>query len=181
MGRQRPGSVDRAMQLLGALLLLASVVAVLTVVLEDEIVRAWAEGNASARSILAHDGLEALKAEPITPAFVPVVLVLFVVMVLLIAVLAAFFRSGHHWARVTLSVTVVLVAVSTLAILRTRMPSVFSVLSVVSVVLEVALLWFLWHRDTTAYVTGAWHRRRAAQDDRLDDPQAPHEPAGEPS
>ena len=160
------------MQLLGALLLLAAVVAVLTVVLEDDIVRAWAEDNASARTILAHDGLEALKAEPITPAFVPVVLVLFLVVVLLVGVLAAFFRCGHHWARVTLTVTVVLVSVSTLAILRARMPPVFSVLSVVSVVLEATLLWFLWHRDTSAYVTGAWHRERDADSD-LPDPARP--------
>lgn len=156
MGRQRPKSVDRAMQVLGALLLLAAVVAALTVLLEDEIIRVWARGNPSARSILANDGLEALKQEPITPEFVPVVLVLFLVMALLAWVLAMFFRAGHHWARVSLTVAVVLMTVSTLAILRTDMPAAFAALSLVSVLLEVLLLWFLWHRDTTAYVTGRW-------------------------
>ena len=94
------------------------------------------------------------------PAFVPVALVLFVVVALLIWVLAAFLRSGYGWARMSLTVTLFFLAVGTIAGLRTGAPAMFMVLSVASFPIEAAAVYFLWHKDTSAYLRGTWAPRR---------------------
>jgi hypothetical protein len=86
-----------------------------------------------------------------------VALVLFVVFALLAGVLAMFLRSGHHWARVSLTALAVFMAVASLAGLRSGPPPVFVVLTLVAVVLDLALLVFLWHRDTGTFIREAGH------------------------
>ena len=149
MTRQQPRSMQRVGQVLLALLGLGALVAVLTVVLRQDLVDAWAAGNE-----VRIEGLAANTISP--PAFVPVAITLFVVLALLLGVLYMFVRAGHNWARLALSVLMALLVFATVAGLRTGPPTVFVVLSLLSLVLDVAVLVLLWHRDTSAYMRGAW-------------------------
>ncbi|MGZ4445072.1 MAG: hypothetical protein ACXVEC_00090 [Nocardioides sp.] len=144
MGRHQPKSVTNAVRVLGALVGLTGLVAVLTMVFKDDLVRSWAADNPDLSS----------SVEP--PAFVPVAVVLFVVFAALAGVLVAFVRDGHHWARLSLTALVAFMGVATLASLRTSPPTLFLVLSGVSVLLDLALLACLWHPDTGAYIRGTW-------------------------
>jgi hypothetical protein len=152
-----PRSVTRARQLLAALVALGAVVTVLIVVLQDQLIRSWAEGRPDTRRVLRTRGLQAVKdGEVHVPAFIPVALVLCVVVALLIWVLAAFLRGGYGWARVALTVTLFFLAVGTVGGLRTGAPVTFMVLSVASFPVEAAAAYFLWHKDTSAYLNGTW-------------------------
>lgn len=155
MGRQLPGSLVMTVRLLLGVVLLSGLTAVLTWVQRDELILSWAAGNATAQELLAEGGFEALTDNPIVPDFVPLAIVSFVVFVLLAAVLAAFLADGHGWARPVLTATVLFVAVVAVLSLGRHLPWVFDALSVLSLVLHVALLFFLWHRDTSAYLRRA--------------------------
>lgn len=139
MSRQQPRSVSGATWVVGGLVVLSGLTALLTVLMRDDLVRAWAAGHPDESGV-----------KP--PSFVPVAIVLFVVFALLAGVLAVFLRSGHNWARLSLTALVGFMAVATLAGLRTGPPTAFLLVSVVAVVLDVALLFFLWHRDTSTYI-----------------------------
>ena len=153
---ERPASVTWAIRLNWALVLLGTVTTTLTVILRDELIRAWAEGRPrDVGRVLETEGLQAVKDGTIRPpAFVPVAVVLFVVVALLIWVLLVFFRNGYSWARVSLTALLFFTAVSTLGGVRTDPPTVFVVLSFVSFALEVGAVFFLWHKDTSAYLRG---------------------------
>jgi hypothetical protein len=149
----QPGSVTRARQLLAVLVAVGAVVTGLIVVLQDQLIRSWAEGRPDTRKVLRTQGLEAVKdGEVHVPAFIPVALVLFVVVALLIWVLAAFLRGGYGWARTSLTVTLFFLAVGTIAGLRTGAPATFMALSVASFPVEAAAAYFLWHKDTSTYL-----------------------------
>ena len=148
MSRQRPRSVSGATWVLGGLVALSGLTALLTILLRGSLVDSWASGHPD----------ETGSVQP--PSFVPVAIVLFVVFALLAGVLLMFFRSGHAWARLALTALAVLMAVASLAGLRTGLPALFYVLSVVSAVLDLALLFFLWHRDTSSFMRGAWSEPR---------------------
>ncbi|WP_205474654.1 hypothetical protein [Nocardioides sp. SYSU D00038] len=154
----RPTSVTRAIQLHWLLVGLGLLVTVLTVVREDALIRSWAEGNSrETRELLASGGVEAVRASSVTPpAFIPVAVVLFIVCALLVWVLLAFFGNGYGWARWSLATLVFGVVVCSVAGIRTDPPAMFVVFSVVSFVLELAATYFLWHRDTSAYLAGTW-------------------------
>jgi len=157
MSEQQPASMAWAVRLLGALMALGAVVTVLMVPLRDQLIRSWAEGRPDTRRVLRTQGLQAVKDGDVhVPAFVPVALVLFVVVALLIWVLAAFLRGGYNWARVSLTVTLFFLAVGTVAALRTGAPATFMALSIASFPLEAAAGYFLWHKDTSAYLRGSW-------------------------
>lgn len=157
MSQQQPASLTWAVRMLTALAAVGAVVTVLVVVLHDQLIRSWAEGRPGTRKVLRTQGLEAVKnGEVHVPAFVPVALVLFVVMAMLLWVLAAFLRSGYNWARISLTVTLFFLAVGTIAGLRTGAPATFMVLSVVSFPVEAAAVYFLWHKDTSAYLRNGW-------------------------
>jgi hypothetical protein len=152
-----PGSVTRACQVLAVLVAVGAVVTALIVVLQDQLIRSWAEGRPDTRKVLRTQGLDAVKDGDVhVPAFIPVALVLFVVVALLIWVLAAFLRGGYGWARMSLTVTLFFLAVGTIAGLRTGAPTTFMVLSVASFPIEAAAVYFLWHKDTSAYLRGTW-------------------------
>ena len=151
MSRQLPGSVTRATWVLLGLVALSALTAVLTVVMRDDLVRSWADGRVDTGTVRP-------------PEFVPVAIVLFFVFAALAGVLIAFLRGGHNWARLSLTGLVAFMGLATLAGLRTNPPVLFLGLSVVSVALDLALLFFLWHRDTNAYIRGVWldtHRDRS--------------------
>jgi hypothetical protein len=139
MTQDRPTSVVAAVRLTWALVALSAVTALLTVVFKDELMDAWRSGREDAGSVQA-------------PAIVPVAVVMLVVFALVAVVLLEFFRSGHGWARVALTGTVAVMAISTLATLRIGPPTLFVVLSVLGVLLELGVVVALWHRDTAAYL-----------------------------
>ena len=157
MSGQQPASLTWASRALAAIVALGLLTTVLIVVLRDQLIRSWAEGRRDLRRVLNTQGLDGIKnGEVHVPAFVPVAVVLFVVVALLIWVLAAFLRSGYNWARISLTLTLVFLAVGTIGGLRTGAPTVFMVLSVVSFPLEALAIYFLWHKDTSAYLRGTW-------------------------
>ena len=82
----------------------------------------------------------------------PVVIVLYVVLALLALVLVPFLRHGHNWARHSLVATVLVIAISMVAVLRTDPPAVFVVAIVATLLLEALILFYLWHRDTSRFV-----------------------------
>lgn len=134
-----PTSVTRAVQLLWGLVGVGLVVTVLVVIFWDQLVDAWSAGHPPSSSIKQ-------------PVFVPVVIVCYVVFAGLILTLVPFLRAAHNWARHSLAATVVFIAISTVAGLRTDPPAVFVACAMVSLVYNATLLVLLWHKDTTAYV-----------------------------
>ena len=102
MDPQRPRSVTGATCLVIALVALSGVTAACTAAFKSDLVDSWAAGRTDAGSV-----------DP--PAFVPVVIVMFVVHALLIGVLTMLFREGHNWARIVLSVVALLTALAALA------------------------------------------------------------------
>ncbi len=158
MGRQWPASVGNAMRCLAALFVLMGIGTLLTILLEDDLIEAWAEGNPAAREILREGGVDALKDSSISlPAFVPVVVVMYVVLLVLVAVLRVFFREGYEWARVSLAVFGVLVGLTTgLIAFRENPPTVFFILCVVTLVVDLVFVGLLFHPDTTEFIRGAW-------------------------
>ena len=136
---QHPTAVRRATQLLMVLLLAGLVVTVLVVVFRDDLEEAWSAGHPADSAI-----------KPLE--FVPVTIVLYVTVALLVLTLIPFFRSGANWARHSLAAMVLVIAVSTLAVIRTDPPTLFVVLSIASLALDAAILLFLWHPSTSRYV-----------------------------
>lgn len=136
---QQPSSVTLAVRLTVGLVVLGAAVTVLTVVQRDELIEAWSVGHPTDSSI-----------QP--PAFVPVAIVLYVVLAGLILVLVPFLRTAHNWARWSLVAMVLMVALSTLACLRTDPPVLFVVFSLASLPLDAAILYALLHRDTSTFV-----------------------------
>jgi hypothetical protein len=143
MSRHQPRSLTNAIRVVWSLVALSALTALLTVLLRAELVSRWEAGRPDVGTV-----------QP--PEFVPVAIVLFIVFAALAGVLVMFVRDGHSWARFSLSALVVFMAVATLAGLRTDPPVLFLVLALVAVVLDAALLYFLWHRDTSTYIRGAW-------------------------
>jgi len=158
MGRQWPASVVNAQRCLAALVALMGLGTVLTVLLQDSLIEAWAEGNPGARQILRDGGVDALKASSIAlPAFVPVVVVMFVVLLGLLGVLRVFFREGYQWARLALVAAALVIGLAAgLIAFRESPPAVFVVVCVLTILVDVAFLVFLVHPDTTEYIRGAW-------------------------
>ncbi len=158
MGRQWPESVVNAQRCLTALAALLALATVLTVLLDDQLIEAWARRNPGAREILQDGGIEALKNSSIAlPAFVPVAVVMFVVLLGLLGVLRVFLREGYEWARLSLAGVGLLVGLgSGLIAFREHPPVVFVVLAVATILVDVAFLGLLAHPDTTAFVRGSW-------------------------
>jgi FtsH-binding integral membrane protein len=149
----RPSSVTRAIRMHWLLVLLGLVVVVLTVVLNDELIRTWAEGRPDLRRVLETQGLEAIKDGAVRPpAFVAPAITLFVVVGLLMWMLLVFFANGNNWARLCLTALLFFTAVTTVAAIRTDPPGVFVVLAVASMVLEVVAVAYLWHPDTNRFL-----------------------------
>jgi hypothetical protein len=135
---------------------LGLVTVVLAALMRDQLVLNWAEGHRDAREYVAREGLDYLiSQQPIAvPQFVPVAATLFVTMASLMGVLAMFYRGGHHWARVCLTVLIVMTAVATGSGIRVGAPTVFIVLSYVALGLVVALLVTMWHPATSEHLRG---------------------------
>jgi hypothetical protein len=140
MGRQRPGSVTSAIRAQLALVGVAGLATLLTIVERDELVRAWIARHPT--------GID-------PPDFVPVAIVLFITFGLLAAVLMVFFRAGHGSARMALTVLAGFFLLAMIAVLRLEPPVLFIVLAVLSGLLDLVLLFFLWRKDTSEFLRGA--------------------------
>jgi hypothetical protein len=129
----------------------------LTIVFQDALIESWAEGNPGASEILDEGGIEALKSSSIAlPAFVPVVVVMFIVLLGLLAVLRVFLREGYEWARVSLAAVALLIGLAAgLIAFRESPPLVFVAICVAALVVDVAFL-----DQRVAGVVGAEHRPR---------------------
>jgi hypothetical protein len=150
---ERPASLTLALQLLAALVLLGAVTVVLIVVLHDDLVRSWADGNPAVREVLRTRGLDAVKKGSIQPPqFTRVAITLYVVLAGLVGVLGVFLKNGFEWARVGITLLLFFSAVAGVAGLRVGQPTTFTVVLVVGVALFAAMMVPLWHRDTTAYI-----------------------------
>ena len=132
-----PRSVRIATWLLWGVVALSGLTALLTVVLEDQLVRSWAEGQ---------------PADLAEPAFVPVALTMFVVLAALGWVLLVFFRNGYGWARWAIVALVVFAGFSSAIGLTRDLPPTFLALTAVTLVVNLALLGVLFHKDTTAFL-----------------------------
>jgi hypothetical protein len=125
----------------------------LTVLLRDDLVLAWARGNQAAQEVLDEGGLDALKASSIRiPGFVALTVTLLVVYVALVLVLEAFLRGGYLWARVVLTATAVFTSFAILVGLASDLPELFAALAVGALGLNLVLLWFLWRPETGRYL-----------------------------
>jgi hypothetical protein len=142
MGPQRPRAVIAAIWLTVGVMVINGVTALLTLLLQQELVDDWASERSDASAV-----------EP--PAFAPVAITMFVVVAALTLVLLVFFREGHEWAQILLSAIAVLLAVATIAVLRTSPPAVFLLLSAISLVVDVAAAIALWHPETRAFTRRA--------------------------
>ncbi|QCC77008.1 hypothetical protein [Nocardioides daphniae] len=96
-------------------------------------------------------GIEAVETTLSVPGFVPVVVTSFVVLLMLLGVMAVFFREGFTWARVCLGVIAVFGIFLAVLSIASGIPTLFTVLSGVMIVLCVLLLVFLLHPSTTRY------------------------------
>ncbi|MGH3361416.1 MAG: hypothetical protein ACRDOM_03065 [Nocardioides sp.] len=140
MGRQQPAAVTNAIAAQMALIGVSGLTTLVTAFQREELVAAWT----------------ARQPEGITPpAFVPVAIVLFVTYALLAAVLVAFFRGGHPSARLSLTVLAAFFLFTMLVIYRQDPPTLFVVLAAISAVLDLVLIFFLWHKETGAFLRGA--------------------------
>jgi hypothetical protein len=138
MSPQRPRAATAAIWLTVGVMVINGVTALLTLVLEQQLVDDWASERTDASAV-----------EP--PAFAPVAITMFVVVAVLTLVLLMFFREGHEWSRILLSAISVLLAVATIAALRSTPPAVFLLLSAISLVVDVAAAITLWHPETRTF------------------------------
>lgn len=130
-----PPATVMAIRLLRAMVVFTGVSALLIVAFRGALVRAWEVRN----------GTE-------MPSFVPVAVVLFIVFAALIEVLLVFLREGHGWSRLALTVLVAFAAYVAVIGLVRSLPTLFVALSALALVLCAALLYYLWHSDTSDYL-----------------------------
>lgn len=148
-----PRSVTTAISLVWGTVAISGVTAVLTWLLRDDLVRAWARDNPDAMEQLRAGGIEALDNSSITvPSFIPLAVTSFAIIAAMALVLSAFLRGGHNWARWCLVALAAFAMFTTFVSVNRGLPLVFVLLAVLSLVLQVALLWFLFHADTRRYV-----------------------------
>ena len=152
MARDVPGSVTNSVRVLGLIVVTSGVIAVLTRLMRDEVILGWAEGNPSAQELLAQGGIEQLRESPIVPGFVALSIVAFVGFTALAVVLGSFFLGGHGWTRLVLTVTAGVGVLVGAVCIDAHLPVIFVVLSALIIVEGLVLLYFLWQRETTAYL-----------------------------
>ncbi|MFE6647646.1 hypothetical protein ACFVJS_13845 [Nocardioides sp. NPDC057772] len=161
-----PREMTWAIRLIVGLIAFSAVVVVVMVLRSDDLVRAWAEGNPSAKRILETEGLDALINPPTdnrvsAPAFIAPAITLFGVMAIMMGVLAVFLRNGFEWARITITFLVFISAVASIGGILTGPPVIISVLTAIALVIAAGLLAVMWLPANTRYIHPP-HRIRGA-------------------
>lgn len=154
MARDLPGSVVNSMRVLVLIVATSGVITLLIWLMRDEVILGWAEGNPSAQELLAQGGIELLRESPIVPGFVALSVVAFVGFAALVLVLGSFFVAGHAWTRPVLTATAGVGVLVGVVCLDSQLPTIFVVLSALVIIEGVVLSFFLWQRETTAYLRG---------------------------
>lgn len=154
MARELPGSVVMSVRVLRLIVATAGVITLLTWLMRDQVILGWAEGNPSAQDLLAQGGIDLLRESPIVPGFVALSVVAFAAFAALALVLGSFFRGGHGWARLVLTATVGVGVLVGAVALDSHLPVIFVVLAALVIVESLVLAFFLWRRETTAYLRG---------------------------
>lgn len=152
MARDVPGSVTNAVRVLVLIVATSGVITLLIWLMRDGVILGWAEGNPSAQEILAQGGIEQLRESPIVPGFVALAVVAFVGFALLAMVLGSFFLGGHGWTRPVLTATAGIGVLVGAICIDNHLPTVFTLLSALIIVEGLVLSYFLWQRETTAYL-----------------------------
>lgn len=165
-----PREMIWAVRLIIGLIAFSAVVVVVMVVRSDDLVRAWAEGNASAKRILETEGLDALINPPTdnrvsAPAFIAPAITLFGVMACMLGVLTVFLRNGFEWARIVISFLVFISVVASIGGILTGPPVIISVLTAVAILLAAGLLVVMWLPANTRYIHPPHRIRGAVADD----------------
>lgn len=140
-GRAVPSSIRKSVALVWAIVALSVLNALLTLVLLDDLVAGALESQAG--------GLTEQSAR--TSAIFGAVFGL--VFAALWVMLAVLLRRGVNWARLVLTVLAAIgVVFGLFGLTLGSTPPVFLAVGVVTLVLEAALLYFLWQRDSSAYL-----------------------------
>lgn len=148
-----PASVTTSIRLAWSIVVLSALTALLTWLLRDDLVRAWARGNREAMEQLTEGGIEGLDQSSISvPSLVPLAVTSFVIIAGLTLVLTAFLRGGHGWARWCMVVLIAGSMFSTAVTISRGLPWAFVIFAALSLVLQLALLRFLFHPDTSKYL-----------------------------
>jgi hypothetical protein len=155
MARDLPGSVVNSMRVLGLIVATSGVITLLIWLMRDDVLLAWAEGNEGAQALLAEGGIDALRESPSAPGFVALAVVAFVGFAALALVLGSFFVGGHPWTRLVLTATAGVGVLVGAICLDNDLPTIFVVLSALVIIEGLVLSFFLWQRETTAYLRGA--------------------------
>jgi len=140
MGLQLPKSVTWAVRTQMALVAVSGLLTVLTAVQREELEAAFVARESPDIDV---------------PAFVPVAVVLWATFALLAAVLVVFFRAGHPSARLSLTGLAAFFLFAMVVMYQQDPPGLFVVLAAVAAVLDIALIYFLWQRDTNEFLRGA--------------------------
>lgn len=152
MARDLPGSVVNSVRVLGLIVATSGVITLLIWLMRDDVILGWAEGNERAQVILAEGGIAALRVDQIVPGFVALSVVAFVGFAALALVLGSFFMGGHGWTRLVLTATAGVGVLVGAICLDNHLPVIFVVLSALVILEGLVLLFFLWQRETTAFL-----------------------------
>lgn len=138
-----PPSVRTAVTLVWAIVGVSVVNALLTFAFVDDIVAATVEAA----------GAGDLSEEAIRASIIVSGLFALIVFGVLWVVLAIFLRRGANWARIVLTVLAGIGVVFGLLGLATGgQPALFMATGLITLVLQIALLFYLWQKDSTAYL-----------------------------
>lgn len=154
---ERPASLTWALRLLGVLVVFAGLVVLMMVLFNDDLVRAWAQGNPAARHVLDTQGLDALKHPSSdnkirAPQFIAPAVTLYGVFIGIIWVLSVFLGNGFEWARISLTVLLLFTAVASVGGILTSPPVLFIALTLLAIAIGVAALVAMWLPATTRYI-----------------------------
>lgn len=152
----RPASLQWSLRLLGGLVLFGGVVVVVMVVRHDDLIRAWAQGNPSARLVLQTQGIDALKDVPEgktqPPAFITPAIVLYVTLTLLFWVLSRFLKNGFELARMAISAMLLVVIICAIGGALTGPPPLFVGATVVGIAIALACGVLMWLPSSSRYI-----------------------------
>jgi hypothetical protein len=138
---EAPPSIRTSVNLVWAIVAMSVLSAVVTFIFIDDIVATALDGQ------VAGVDESTVRASATVSALVGVV-----VFGALWIVLGIFLRKGANWARIVLSILAGLGVVFGLFGLAAPQHASVLVIGVITWVLEAALLWFLWQKDSTAYL-----------------------------
>ena len=142
---EAPPSIRTSVNLIWAIVAMSVLSAVVTFIFIDDIIATTLQDQGAAGV-----SESTVRASATVSAIVGVV-----VFGTLWIVLGIFLRKGANWARIVLSVLAGLGVVFGLFGLVAPQHASVLVIGIITWVLEAALLWFLWQKDSTAFLKGS--------------------------